>query len=157
MTLERLAPTLGLYVATYVVCLVSAVVPVVNAEAYLLGVGALASREALVPLVLLSALGQMSGKACLYLSGRGVLRLPLARRRARLQELHARLTQHPRSTGAVLFASALVGLPPFYATSIVAGMLRARPAAFLVLGFVGRALRFAGFLALPDLVRSLRS
>jgi membrane protein YqaA with SNARE-associated domain len=155
MDFEELLPGLGLYLTTYAVCLVSAVLPVVSAEVYLLGVGAVLSPDAVVPVVLLSALGQMTGKACLYASGRGLLRLPLGRHQQRLDRLHARLLQSQGRTGALLFASAFLGLPPFYAVSIVAGMLRVGFGSFLFCGFVGRTLRFAVVVLAPQLLKGL--
>jgi membrane protein YqaA with SNARE-associated domain len=43
-------------------------------------------------------------------------------------------------------------MPPFYALSIVSGMLRVHIASFLLLGFLGRALRFAAVILMPQLV-----
>jgi membrane protein YqaA with SNARE-associated domain len=152
MPLEQLLAPLGLYFATYAVCVVSALIPVVSAEVYLIGVGATLSGGALVPIALVAALGQMTGKACLYASGRGLLRLPLRRSQGRLERLHAMVEARKGRTGALLFTSALLGMPPFYALSIVSGMLRVHIASFLLLGFLGRALRFAAVILMPQLV-----
>src|SRR5262245_14975906 len=152
MDVEQLLGPLGLYAATYAVSVVSAVFPVINAELYLIGVGAAVSDEALVPVVLLSALGQMTGKAGLYAGGRGLLKLRPGSRTGAVERLHSRVLEKKGSTGALLFASAFLGLPPFYVLSIVAGMLHVRFAAFLLLGFVGRALRFGLVILMPQLV-----
>ncbi len=152
MDVDQLFGPLGLYAATYAVSVVSAVFPVVSAEVYLIGVGATLSGDALVPVVLLTALGQMTGKAGLYAGGRGLLRLGPGKSQGAVERLHARVLERRGSTGALLFVSAFLGLPPFYVLSIVAGMLRVHFASFLVLGFVGRALRFALVILMPQLV-----
>jgi membrane protein YqaA with SNARE-associated domain len=51
------------------------------------------------------------------------------------------------AAGALVFVSALTGLPPFAVLSVLAGQLRMSLALFLGLGFAGRWLRFAGVLA----------
>jgi membrane protein YqaA with SNARE-associated domain len=75
--------------------------------------------------------------------------LPL-RVRDRALAVSARLgTRRPP---ALVFTSALTGLPPFYAVSVAAGMLGFRPGPFLAAGLAGRLLRFGAVFALPGLV-----
>lgn len=154
MDYGKLLSAAGLYITTFAVCLVSAVVPVVNAEAYLLAVSALIPPSAVVPVVMLSAVGQMIGKTGLYLAGRGLFRLP-ARYDAKIGELRAKLEQRKGRTDVLLFVSAFSGFPPFYALSILAGALRFSFGEFLVWGLVGRILRFAVVVLFPQAVKEL--
>jgi membrane protein YqaA with SNARE-associated domain len=131
---------------------VSGFVPVVNAELFLVGVAALAPREELAALALLAAAGQMVAKSAWYLGGRGVVRLPTGKRRADLEAVQARVERW-RSKDLLVLVSASVGLPPFFATSILAGTLRLPFARFLVVGLAGRALRFGAVIAIPALGR----
>lgn len=146
---------MGLYATTFVVCLASAVFPIVSAEAYLLAVSAMLPSGAVAPLVLLSALGQMGGKAALYLAGRGVIRLPFPRHEAKVAEWRGKLESRRSASHALVFVSAFAGLPPFYAISILAGVLRYSPAGFLVWGFTGRLLRFGVVVAFPQVLKGL--
>ena len=69
----ELATALGFLVGSLVVGLVSGLVPVFNTEAYLLAVAAFAPSDRLLPVVVLTTLGQMIAKSLLYLAGSGVV------------------------------------------------------------------------------------
>jgi len=56
---------------------------------------------------------------------------------------------------AVVFASALTGVPPFYAVSVAAGVVRFHFPRFLALALVGRVLRFTAVFLIPRLVSML--
>jgi membrane protein YqaA with SNARE-associated domain len=144
---------LGLFVSSLVVGVVSGLVPVVNTEAYLLAVAAFAPHEHLVPVVVLTTLGQMIAKWLLYLAGSGAAGPRwLGARAVRLAELKDRLQRRQTGAAAVVFASATTGWPPFYLVSVAAGSLRFSPACFLLVGGSGRLLRFAVVVALPRLL-----
>lgn len=68
-----LTSVLGLFGGSFAVGAVSGLVPLLNTEAYLLGVAALAPRETLLPVVLLTTAGQMASKSLLYVAGSGAL------------------------------------------------------------------------------------
>jgi membrane protein YqaA with SNARE-associated domain len=150
---EAALTPLGLYLVTYLVCFVSGLVPLVNTEAYLLSVSAISRPASALPLTLAAALGQMTAKTLIYCSGRGLLRLPTGRYRARIDSTQARLDANRGHAGAFMFVSAFAGLPPFYLVSFVAGTLRLRAAYFVVAGLLGRFLRFGLLVLLPQLVR----
>lgn len=154
---QAAATPLGLVLVSFVVCFVSGFLPLVNAEAYLLSISALSPVGVAVPLTLSGALGQMCAKALLYLSGRGILRVPLGRHGAKVKEkmeqTRAKLEGRRSHTGSLLFASAFLGLPPFYFVSILAGTLRVSFGLFFGVGLVGRILRFAIFVFLPQVAR----
>jgi membrane protein YqaA with SNARE-associated domain len=154
---------MGWLAVTAGVCLLSAVVPVVNAELYLVG---LVTQQPQLPwwlVGLAAAVGQLTGKLVFYYAGRGSLRLParLHRRSGpgrpgrwsdRLARFQVTCQDRPVWTTSVLLLSAAVGLPPFAATSFVAGVARVRLGIFLYTGLVGRFIRFSAIAAAPGLL-----
>jgi membrane protein YqaA with SNARE-associated domain len=137
------------WIATLAAAFLSGFLPFVNIEAYLVGAAALLPGTPPLAVVVPAALGQMAAKGLLFLGGRGLVSLP-SRVRDRALAVSARLgTRRPP---AVVFTSALIGLPPFYVVSVAAGMLGFRPGQFLVAGLAGRLLRFGAVFALPGLV-----
>ena len=135
--------------ATLAAAFLSGFLPLVNIEAYLLGAAALLPGAPPLVVVVPAALGQMVAKGLLFLGGRGLVSLPL-RVRDRALAVSGRLgTRRPP---ALVFTSALTGLPPFYVVSVAAGMLGFRPGPFLLAGLAGRLLRFGAVFALPGLL-----
>ena len=154
--MEWLALTLG-------VCLISALVPVVNAELYLVVLVTEQPQLAWWLVGLAAAISQMAGKLVFYYAGRGSLRLPARLRRSadpdrrrRWSTWMTRFQQTCRTrpvwTAGVLLVAATVGLPPLAATSFVAGMARVSLATFAVTGLVGRFVRFSTVAAVPGLL-----
>lgn len=145
------------------VCLVSALLPVVNAEIFLVG---LVTQQPQLPwwlVGLAAAVGQLAGKLVFYYAGRGSLRLPARLRRAsarrgRWSAWLARFQQtcrnRPGWTAGVLVIAAAIGLPPFAATSFVAGVGRVPLGVFLATGLVGRFARFGAIAAAPTLLNT---
>src|SRR5688500_4192417 len=142
------------FLTTFGVCALSAVIPLVNAEIYLLGASALAPRELAIPLIVAAATGQMLGKSVMYFAGVGALRLPSER----LRRMVARVDERYRTAGkggatlggGIILLSAIVGLPPFYVVSIACGLFRIPFVQFLVLGTIGRLIRFALIVLAPQ-------
>ncbi len=131
----------------------SALVPLINIEAYLGLRAALADVGDLWLLGFVAAVGQMAGKLIWYRVGASSLRWGWVKRRidkpkqqARLETWRARTNARPVLAGSLVFVSALFGLPPFAVLAVVAGQLRMNLALFLVLGLVGRWLRFVAVL-----------
>ncbi|HEY0017200.1 MAG TPA: hypothetical protein VGC13_12900 [Longimicrobium sp.] len=146
---------LAVWLATAGVAVASAIIPVINIEIYLLGAAALAPQAMAVPLVLAATIGQMIGKVVMYFAGTGAVKLPGKRLQAALDGMHVTLRDRPRSGGALVFASAASGFPPFFIVTVAAGAARMNLAAFVVLGFLGRLVRFAVIVAVPHLARDL--
>jgi len=144
---------LGVLLATFAVCLVSALVPVINAEIYLLAAGALVSPLELPLVAILAAAGQMTGKLVFFAAARGWGRVAGEATRRRLDRWRDRLARWRGAEPALVFVSASVGLPPLAVVSGVAGLMGMRARTFLLLGFAGRFVRFAVVLAIPILVR----
>jgi len=138
--------------ATLGLCAASAVVPIINGE--LVVIGAVAARpELIVPIVLVAALGQMIGKCVMYGAGAGAVELAAKKKKETLTKYIDRYREkfesHPRSAAALVFVSASLGLPPFYVVSLLAGAFHFGFWRFAILGFIGRATRFAVIAAVP--------
>jgi membrane protein YqaA with SNARE-associated domain len=128
----------------------SALVPVVNAEALVL-VAAAAVPHRLAPIVaIVAAIGQMAGKVVLYRGGRGVGARASARS-GKAAGMAARFRDRPGALTLLYFVSAVVGIPPFYLMSVVAGIATVPLGVFLILGFLGRFLRFYALAVVPGL------
>ena len=142
---------MGICVSTFFVTLLSGFLPFVNAEAYLVWVSALAPGASLAAVVAAATLGQMTAKSLLYLTGRGLLRLPLRRHEARSARVRAFLEHGGARAAALVFVSALAGIPPFYVVTLAAGALGFPLGRFFAAGTLGRLLRFAAVFLLPRL------
>lgn len=127
------------------------------------------------------ATGQVAGKTVYYLGARGSIRLPAplhrhlhrqrqpsarwTRSRAKssrlrgwtdrirgwIDGLRERCSRHPYWLNGTYGVSALVGLPPFMAITVLAGLLRMRPSVFITTGLAGRFVRFSALAAAPAL------
>jgi membrane protein YqaA with SNARE-associated domain len=136
------------WIATLGAAFLSGFVPVVNIEAYLVAAAALAPAVPAPGVVAAAALGQMAAKTLLFLGGRGLVSVP-SRGAERARDLAARLAARGRSAPALVFTSALTGLPPFFVVSVAAGMGGLRAGPFVVAGLAGRFLRFGAVFAAP--------
>jgi membrane protein YqaA with SNARE-associated domain len=153
--------------------LLSGLVPVVNAEALLVAAVLAVDEHWWPPLVVAMAAGQSSAKVLIYLGARdrerllhhvrtraGVRRL-LGRRRARARASGGGIRQRLPDPGRVghlvrrpvvgallVLCSAVAGLPPLAAMSVLAGVARMRLAVFGPVCLTGRLVRFT-LIALP--------
>ncbi|MET1058239.1 MAG: VTT domain-containing protein [Nocardioides sp.] len=134
---------------------VSALVPVVNAEAYALVLAGRTHPALAIPMVLALAAGQTVGKLVLFEAARrgsGRLERRFATRsegRAARWAERIRDSLRSRRTGLpMVLASASLGLPPLAAVSLAAGASGQRHWEFGVVCLVGRTARFA-LLVLP--------
>lgn len=146
---------LAVWLTTFGVAVASAVIPVINIEIYLLGASALAPREMVIPLVVAGTLGQVIGKIALYYAGTGALRLPGKRLQAALTRMNTQMQERPRTGGALVFVSATLGLPPYYVVTLAAGAAKMNLPMFLGVSLVGRLIRFAIVVAVPQLAREV--
>jgi membrane protein YqaA with SNARE-associated domain len=135
------------------VAFVSALVPVVNIEAYLGLRVAVADVDQVWLLGLAAAVGQMLGKLVWYQLGASSLGWGWVRRgmeRPRRQEMlrvwRRRTEQRPVVAALVVLGSAVTGLPPFALVSVLAGQLRMNLPLFALVGLAGRWLRFTAVL-----------
>lgn len=135
------------------VAFASALVPLINIEAYLGVRGSVGGVDNVWVLGFAAAVGQMLGKLVWYYLGASSLNWAWVRKRiekpkaqARLERWRTRTQERPVLTGALVFGSAASGFPPFAILAVLAGQLRMRLALFFVLGLAGRWLRFAAVL-----------
>lgn len=152
----------------------SALLPLISIEIFLIG---LVIQQPDIPWLALGAviaIGQVAGKLVYYYAAKRSLHLPaLLRRRAtvtrepsprrdrwamhtkrirnRLTWLTEKCHRHPRWMVGTFGMSSVVGLPPFMATSILAGLVRMNLTTFLSAGLLGRFIRFSMLAAAPAL------
>jgi membrane protein YqaA with SNARE-associated domain len=151
---EALISEVGIPLATFVLCFLSAVVPLIHAELYLITVSALSPPELLPALAVLGAVGQILGKCLVYLGGRGFLRISSRIEAAAARHKH-KIEKWKHGDAALIFVSSFTGFPPFMFVSALAGMFRIRFRTFFAFGFLGRLGRFTLALAFPQLIKSL--
>ena len=140
-------------ISLLVIAFGSALVPVINIEAYLGLRAALVAIDDPWLLGFVAAAGQMVGKVVWYYIGASSLDWGWVRRRteqpkaqARLVKWRSRTAERPVVATVLVFASALTGLPPFAILAVLAGQLRMSLALFFVVGLAGRWLRFVAVL-----------
>lgn len=152
--IDSLEGAVGIYLASFLIAVVSGVVPIVNAEIYLVGVVLAVGGipEALILAVIVS-IGQMVAKAVIYQTARGATNLgeKSSGFGAKLERARAKVEKWKSKPLGVTFVSASVGLPPFYIVSLVAGILQVRFRAFMLVGLAGRTLRFGTIAVLAAL------
>ncbi|SEQ33809.1 hypothetical protein SAMN05421756_103175 [Microlunatus flavus] len=148
---------LGELVTSFGYGILSALVPLANAEGYVL-VSGLSSIGHAAPVVAGVTLGQTLGKVLLFLGVRRGRQFPFVRHQ------RARLRSHPvgparrrfrRTIAALLrlvgekrwglpivLLAAVTGFPPLYAVALLAGATRMRLGWFAAVVLVGRTVRF---------------
>jgi len=144
----------SIWVSAFVGCVVGSVVPVIHTELLIFGISALAPGAQGVLLVLIATCGTMVGKTILYFAGQGLLKLPL-RKRDRIDRYLEEARQREGIASGVLFAAAATGFPPFYVVTVVAGAIRLSLVRFIIIGFIGRLIRFSIVVYAPHLIRDL--
>lgn len=137
----------------YAAAIVSAVVPWVNGELLMISaVPLVATRPALAALVVAVTAGQMTGKTLMYWVSRKSARPRSARVQCSIERWRARLQQRPRSVLALIFLSALIGIPPFFIVSVAAGAIGLAFPRFLAVGAAGRLAHFTVVAFVPEFV-----
>jgi membrane protein YqaA with SNARE-associated domain len=143
-----------LLLSTFGICIVSALFPLVNAEAYVSALAAVGDGTQVWSVAAAAGLGQTCGKLVFFQIGRSSLGWAWVRRRtdsprwqARLARWQRRTRDNPWSVTGLVGASALLGVPPLAIVSVLAGQLRASVVLFTVAVVAGRTLRFAAVFA----------
>ena len=152
MNFEEIISSQGIYLASLVVGFVSGLVPVVNSEVYLLLVSPMATKPQLAPIAFLSAVGQMIAKTLLFYVGRGALKIPIGKHQDKIDKVHEKFAQWENRAGLLMLLSAAVGFPPFYAVSVVAGSMKMHVMKFVIVGLIGRTIRFGAIVYFPQFV-----
>jgi len=158
---------------TFCVAFGSALLPLLSIEIFVVG---LALQQPHIPWLLLGgvvAVGQVGGKLVYYFAAKGQLHLPHWLRRKRepgpptarqlrwqlrtkrfrgwVEALREKCHRHPHWMVGTYGVSSVLGLPPFMATSVLAGMVRMSLSAFLSAGLAGRFIRYSAIAASPAL------
>jgi membrane protein YqaA with SNARE-associated domain len=168
---------LGWFCLTLGVAFGSALIPVISIEVFVLG---LMSSEPGAQWFLVGAavaIGQIAGKLLYYLAARGSIKLPpvlhdrLHRQRpptrrrerwrartkwlrAKVEAVRERCHRHPKWMAGTYGLSSVVGLPPFMATTVLAGLADMRMSTFVTAGLAGRFVRYSVLAACPALFAS---
>ncbi|MFD8495528.1 hypothetical protein [Amycolatopsis sp. NPDC059657] len=163
---------LGWLCVTLGVAFGSAIVPLISVEVFVLGLVASRPDVPWLAVGIVVAVGQIAGKLLYYLAARGSIKLPKflhdrlhrerpptpRRERMRLRTkkfrawvdaLRERCHRHPHWMTGTYGVSAVIGLPPFMATTVLAGMVRMPMSTFLIGGLLGRGVRFSLLAAAP--------
>ncbi|WP_285610068.1 hypothetical protein [Actinokineospora globicatena] len=165
---------LGWLCVTFGVAFSSALVPLVSVELFVLGLAAQEPQVHWLALGAVVAVAQILGKLLFYFAARGSIHLPaflhrrhdrerpLTARRVRWEvrtkrlrdwvaQIRERCERHPAWLYGTYSVSSVVGLPPFMAMVVLAGLVRMRLAAFIGVGLLGRFIRFSALAASPAL------
>ncbi|MGW4208895.1 hypothetical protein ACWEIJ_12985 [Lentzea sp. NPDC004789] len=162
----------GLVGLTFGIALGSALIPFISVEAWVVGVGARWPGVSCFLVGLVVAVAQVSGKLLYFYAARGDIKLPKFMRRkenpkpSKLHRwigpgtrvhrwgdwIHVKCKAHPNWMAGTHAVSSLVGVPPFMATSVLAGLAGMSTAMFIATGMVGRFARFSFLAASPAMV-----
>lgn len=149
-------------VGAFGVSLASALTQVIPVEAYLAGLALLTEGAGIWLVAALAGLGHGLGKLAWYELGRGVHAWPRFQRwmeRPAVAATYARwlaaFETRPRLTLLLLFASAVVSVPPLSVTPTIAGQLRVGRGRVLAIVTVGRTVRFAALLGAAEWLAEL--
>lgn len=155
---------IGLISTAFGVSVAGALLPLISVEIFVVGIVLHGTAMPWWLLAIVIAAGQLGGKLLHYYAARGAIRMPrfLQRRkttekrpsrwRARLERFRDNCQDRPLWAGGVLLSSALLSIPPFFPTAMVAGWARVPVVNFLVTVFVGRFIRFAALALAPAAV-----
>jgi len=140
----------------YGLTVASAVLPWLNAEVIVLSFAAIASSPLdLAILALTATAGQVTGKGLMYWTGRRAAAIDAPGIAALIDRWRTRVERHAMHPFVWVFVSAVVGVPPLYAITILAGAARLSFGRFLVVTWAGRLIHFGVLVWLPQLARGL--
>ncbi len=151
----QLLSVIGLYGGTYIVCLISGFIPIVNAELFLIWISLTISEAEYIRVLLLATSGQMTAKVLMFLSGKGVVNISKKRHENKLAQIEEKMKKWESKIDIFLFLSAFTGFPPFYVVAVLSGMTNVNFVRFCIAGFLGRALRFGLVMYFPHLFKQL--
>jgi membrane protein YqaA with SNARE-associated domain len=150
----------NVYLTTFLFAIASALVPILNIEAFIAGLSAIDQVAGLWVLSFTAGLGQAVGKVFWYEVGRSSMNWAYIRRKmespgwqTRYDKVKALVDERPWTGLGVLFFSAVAGVPPLAVIAVLAGQLRLSRTWFYLLVVVGRTLRFAVVVASFDYLR----
>jgi membrane protein YqaA with SNARE-associated domain len=138
-----------LVIGTFFFSVASALLPILNVEAYLAAVALKASHLDDWQLAAVGGAGQSVGKIFWYVAGVESLRIKRIRQKMETEKWqiayerwHQRIVGRPVLAGTISFASAVTGFPPLAVIAVLAGTLRMNFTIFMITVFTGRTIRF---------------
>ncbi|MBW8751079.1 MAG: hypothetical protein JF565_06590 [Propionibacteriales bacterium] len=138
-----------LVIGTFLFSVASALLPILNVEAYLAAVALKAHNLSDWQLAAVGGGGQSVGKILWYFAGIHSLKIRWIRQKMdtekwqiSYEKWHERIVGRPLFAGAISFGSAVTGFPPLAVIAVLAGTLRMNFTIFMVTVFVGRTIRF---------------
>ena len=148
---------IALLTSVFVASVVSGLIPIVNAEVLVAGAAVAAPPGYVIPVVAVCSLGQIVAKVGLYAGARWLPeRLP-EKARARLDRASEKTKRLEQAGFTLVLVSSVVGIPPFYLIALAAGAMRLNLTWFIVVGLVGRVVRFGivayGAVAVGDVIQ----
>lgn len=159
---------------TFGVALGSALLPLISVEVFVITMASTHPDIHWAAVAGVVAVAQVIGKMPYFLAARGSIHLPdfMHRRlhgqrppserrerwrmrtkklRAWVEALRERCHQHPHWMAGTYGVSSVVGLPPYMAMVVLAGLAEMRMSLFVSMGLAGRFVRFAILAASPAL------
>jgi membrane protein YqaA with SNARE-associated domain len=131
----------------------SAIIPIFNMEAYISVVYASTHQQSALALAFIGSLGQNVGKLVWFYGSREALDIPWLKQKMNTPKRQAQFERwreythgRPVLSALLIFVSAAVGFPPFFAMAMVAGTLRMNVVTFFIAGLIGRTLFFWAWL-----------
>jgi membrane protein YqaA with SNARE-associated domain len=138
-----------LIIGTFLFSVASALIPILNVEAYLAAVAIKAHHLSDWQLAAVGGAGQGAGKVLWYVAGTQSLRIRWIQQKMETEKWqlsyerwHERIVGRPVLAGGISFTSAVTGFPPLAVIAVLAGTLRMNFAIFIVTVFIGRTIRF---------------
>jgi membrane protein DedA with SNARE-associated domain len=137
----------GVYLAVFVLAILSGVIPITNAELAMgvLGAGSSYDWPKLVLLAAIAALGQSVTHASLFFTARGLAKAGAKRRpklEAKIAKAHELAERWHKSEILLMVLGATVGIPPQVLVALVAGIIGIRFRIFAAIDILGRTARF---------------
>ncbi len=144
-----------LLVGSFIVSFISSIIPVVSIELFLVAVTALLPPGFIPFSIVLGAAGNTAGKAVIYLTGSSIIRIPLKKYYAKIDNVKQKFEAWKWGQKSFIFISAAFGLPPFYIVSISAGIIRLKAEYLYLFGFLGSLVRYSLVILFPAAVMHL--
>ena len=146
----------GVYLAMFVIAIISGIFPLTNSEAALIALGAKSSYDwpKLVVLAVIVAIGQSITHASLFFSARGLAKAGAKKRpklEARIAKAHALAAKWQKSEVSLMVLGATVGFPP---QALIAGVVGIRFRTFATIDVSGRIARFVTIVLVAHLAHS---
>jgi len=155
MNFEELISILGIYITTFIVCLVSIFFHLVSAEAFLLMVSTSSLNFNILLVILISTFAQMISLSVMFLAGRGVLNFSTRKYEKKMNKIKAKWEKWKNASYVFILITAFTGVPPFTIVSIFAGSSSINFRNFFILGFFGRIVRFSIIVFCPQLIKKI--